>query len=134
MKSGPAQDRHENQISFEIRGCVFTVYNKLGPGLFESAYEAALVYELRKAGCKVESQVPITMEYESVNLGTAFRLDLLVDDKVIVEVKSVEHIQEVHHKQLITYLKLTGLKLGLLVNFNTDEIEKGIIRKVNKLL
>lgn len=123
----------ENEISFAIRGCVYKVHNKLGPGLFESAYEAALIYELRQAGCKVESQVPIKMEYESSNLGIAFRIDLLVDDKVIVEVKSVEHLQEIHQKQLLTYLKLTGLKLGLLVNFNTDDIGQGIIRKVNNL-
>jgi len=123
----------ENEISFTARGCIFKVYNKLGPGLFESAYEAALIHELRQAGFKVESQVPITMEYESNDLGIAFRIDILVDDKVIVEVKSVEHLQEVHHKQLLTYLKLTGLKLGLLVNFNTDNIEKSIVRKANKL-
>ncbi len=123
----------ENHVSYAIRGCVFKVYNKLGPGLFESAYEAALAYELREAGCKVDCQVPISMEYESTDLGIAFRMDLLVEDLVIVEVKSVEHIQEVHHKQLLTYLKLTGLKLGILVNFNTDDIEKSIIRKVNKL-
>lgn len=72
MNNGSGLGRHENQIAFDIRGCVFTVYNKLGPGLFESAYEAALVYELRKAGCKVESQVPIDMEYETTNLGIAF--------------------------------------------------------------
>jgi len=106
MNSEPAKERHKNQIAFDIRGCVFTVYNKLGPGLFESAYKAALVYELRKAGCKVESQVPIEMEYESTSLGISFRMDLLVEDKVIVEVKSVEHIQEVHHKQMPTHLKL----------------------------
>ena len=123
----------ENQVSFTIRGCIFNVYNNLGPGLFESAYEAALMYELRKAGCNVETQVPVSMEYETTDLGIAFRLDLLVENSVIVEVKSVEHILEVHHKQLLTYLKLTGLKLGLLVNFNTDDIGKSIIRKVNKL-
>ncbi len=91
------------------------------------------MYELRKAGCNVETQVPVSMEYETTDLGIAFRLDLLVENSVIVEVKSVEHILEVHHKQLLTYLKLTGLKLGLLVNFNTDDIGKSIIRKVNKL-
>ena len=123
----------ENEISFKIRGCIYAVYKALGPGLYESVYEKALQTELRKQGLNVSSQVPIIAIYEGVDLGEAFRLDLLVEDKVIVEMKSVENLLPVHHKQLITYLRLTKLKLGILVNFNTADINQGIIRKVNSL-
>jgi len=116
-----------------IRGAIFDVYNALGPGLFESVYVAALNYELEKRGCQVKTGVSVPVVYDSVNLDVGFRLDLLVDDKVIVEVKSVEELNKVHHKQVITYLRLTNLKLGILVNFNVDEITKGIIRKVDNL-
>jgi len=123
----------ENQISFKIRGCIFKVYNELGPGLFESVYEAALSHELCKAGLKVKSQIPIPVIYDEIRLDMGFRADLIVEDKVIIEIKSIERLAEVHHKQLITYLKLTGLKLGILVNFNTDNINDSIFRKVNGL-
>ncbi|MFA5672761.1 MAG: GxxExxY protein [Synergistaceae bacterium] len=123
----------ENEISFKIRGCIYTVYKALGPGLYESVYEKALITELSKQGLNVRSQVPITAVYEGVDLGEAFRLDLLIEDKVIVEIKSIETLLPVHHKQLITYLRLTELKLGILVNFNTADINQGIIRKVNNL-
>ena len=124
----------ENDISYRIRGCIFKVYNNLGPGLLESAYEAALKYELEKDNLQVRSQAPLPMFYESVKVDIAYRLDLLVEDLVIVELKSVENLMSVHHKQVITYLKLSGLKLGLLVNFNTEDISKSIFRKVNGLL
>jgi GxxExxY protein len=123
----------ENEISYIVRGCIFKLYNNLGPGLLESAYEAALAFEVSKEGLNVKSQVPLPMIYESVNLPLGFRLDLLVDDKVVIEVKSVEVLLDIHHKQLLTYLRLSGLKLGLLVNFNTDNISENIVRKVNKL-
>ena len=123
----------ENEISFKIRGCLYNVYKALGPGLYESVYEKALIAELSKQSIKVRSQVPITAVYEGVDLGEAFRLDLLVEDKVIVEIKSIETLLPVHHKQLLTYLRLTELKLGLLVNFNTADINLSIIRKVNNL-
>ncbi len=124
---------NENEVSNKIRGAIFKVYNTLGPGLLESAYEAALSYELQAAGLKVNQQVPLPLIYNEVRLDVGYRLDLLVEDKVIVEIKSVENIGEVHHKQVITYLKLSGIKLGLLVNFNCNEIDKSIFRKVNEL-
>lgn len=123
----------ENDISYDIRGAIFKVYNQLGPGLLESVYEAALKYELTRMGHKVVSQVGIPVTYEDQKMDIGFRLDLLVGKKVIIEIKSVETLLPVHHKQLLTYLKLSGKKLGLLVNFNTDEIEKNIIRIVNNL-
>ncbi len=123
----------ENEISYKIRGAIFKVYNALGPGLLESAYEAVLAYELNKQGLEVKTQVPLPLIYEEVKLDVGYRIDILVENKVIIEIKSVEAISEVHHKQVITYLKLSGLKLGLLVNFNCEDIQKSIYRKVNKL-
>ncbi|MEH6680197.1 MAG: GxxExxY protein [Sediminicola sp.] len=124
---------NENNLSYKIRGCIFNVYNNLGPGLLESAYEAALFYELQKAALKVSCQVPLPMFYETIRVNVGYRLDILVADKIIIEIKSVETLLDVHHKQLITYLKLSGMKLGLLVNFNSDDISKSIFRKVNGL-
>ena len=126
-------EKPENQISYDIRGAIFKVYQKLGPGLLESVYEAALAYELEKIGRKVKSQVGIPVRYEDQEMDLGFRLDILVDDLVIIEIKSVEALAPVHHKQLLTYLRLTNLRLGILVNFNTDDINKGIVRIVNKL-
>ncbi len=123
----------ENELSYKIRGCIFTVYNKLGPGLLESAYEAALVYELKKENLEVKNQLALPMIYEEIKMEIGYRSDILVENKVIIELKSVENLLDVHHKQLITYLKLSGLKLGLLVNFNSDDISKSIFRKVNNL-
>ena len=123
----------ENDISFKIRGCIFKVYNSLGPGLLESVYEAALLYELLYINLGVESQVPIPVVYNGLKLDLGFRADLIVEKKVIIEIKSVVNIAEVHHKQVLTYLKLTGIKLGLLVNFNSEDISHSIHRKVNGL-
>jgi GxxExxY protein len=123
----------ENEISYQIRGAIFNIYENLGPGLLESAYETTLIYELKKRGLLVESQVPIPIIYEEIQIESAFRLDLLINKKVIIEIKSVEKLTKLHHKQVITYLKLTGIKLGILVNFNSDSIFDNIIRKVNKL-
>ena len=123
----------ENHISFKIRGCIFKVYNSLGPGLLESVYEAALLYELLYINLGVESQVPIPVVYNGIKLDLGFRADLIVEKKVIIEIKSVENIAEVHHKQVLTYLKLTGIKLGLLVNFNSEDISHSIYRKVKGL-
>ncbi|WP_026452417.1 GxxExxY protein [Aequorivita capsosiphonis] len=123
----------ENEISYLIRGAIFQVYNALGPGLLESVYEAVLCFELQKQGLEVKRQVPLPVIYDSVELEIGFRLDLLVNNKVIIEIKSVESLAKVHHKQLLTYLKLTELKLGILVNFNVDNITEGIFRKVNGL-
>ncbi|MCU0322427.1 MAG: GxxExxY protein [Chitinophagaceae bacterium] len=123
----------ENDISYAIRSAIFNVYNKLGPGLLESAYEAVLLHELRKSNLKAQSQVTLPMIYDDVKVDVGYRLDILVENKVIIEIKLVEIILDVHHKQLITYLKLSGLKLGLLVNFNSSDIAKNIFRKVNGL-
>jgi len=126
-------EKPENKISYDVRGAIFKVYQNLGPGLLESVYEAALAYELKKIGHNVKTQIALPVKYENEYLELGFRLDLLVDDLVIVEIKSVESLAPVHHKQLLTYLKLTGLRLGLLVNFNTDDINKAIVRIVNNL-
>lgn len=123
----------ENDISYKIRGAIYEVYKNLGPGLLESVYEAVLTFELQKLGLKVETQVPVPVVYKDQKLEVGFRLDILVENKVIIEIKSVENLVEVHHKQVLTYLRLIGLKLGLLVNFNSDDILKSIYRKVNNL-
>ena len=123
----------ENDISFIIRGCIFKVYKNLGPGLLESVYETALEYELMQNKLFVESQVPIPVVYNEIKLDLGFRADLMVEKKVIIEIKSVENLAEVHHKQVLTYLRLTGLKLGILVNFNSGDISHSIYRKVNNL-
>jgi len=123
----------ENEIAYQIRGTIYDVYNKLGPGLFEFEYENVLSYELKKRGLDVKSQFPINIIYDGIDMGAGFKMDLLVEDKVIIEMKSVETLVLVHHKQLLTYLKLFNLKLDILVNFNTSEIKKSIIRKVNGL-
>lgn len=123
----------ENDISYKIKGGIFKVYNSLGPGLLESVYEAALHYELIKEGLKIEKQVPVPVIYDEVKLDIGFRLDLIVENKVIIEIKSVEALSPVHHKQLLTYLKLTDKKLGILVNFNTENILKSTVRIVNNL-
>ncbi len=126
-------EKLENKISYDIRGATFLVYNELGPGLLESVYEAALAFELSAMGHKIKTQVPLPVEYKNVKLELGFRLDILVDDLVIIEIKSVEELAPVHYKQLLTYLKLTDKKLGLLINFNTDEISGSIKRIVNGL-
>jgi GxxExxY protein len=123
----------ENDISYKIRGAIFKIYNALGPGLLESAYEAVLIYELKKEGLAVRSQVGVPLIYDEVQLDIGYRLDLLVENKVVIEIKSVENMLAVHHKQVTTYLKLTGYRLGILVNFNCEDINKSIFRKVNGL-
>ena len=121
----------ENDISYIVRGSIIDVYKSIGPGLFESAYEAILGYELMEKGLDVRFQVPLPLIY--VKLEAGYRLDLLINNKVIIEIKSVEALGEVHHKQILTYLKLSGKKLGILVNFNTNDILTSIFRKVNGL-
>lgn len=123
----------ENEISYKIRGAIFKVFNVFGPGLLESVYSTALYMELLRIGLEVRKEVPVPVFYNGKQLDIGFRIDLLVEKKVIIELKSVEHLAEVHHKQVITYLKITGLKLGVLVNFNVDNINTGIYRKVNNL-
>ena len=124
---------HENEISFFIRKAIFKIYNSLGPGLFESVYVAALIYELQQLGLTVSKEIPLPVVYETIKLDAGFRIDLMVENKVIIEVKSIENLAEVHHKQILTYLKLSGKKLGILVNFNSGNISHSIFRKVNGL-
>ncbi len=123
----------ENEISYKIRGAIFDVYNNLGAGLLESVYVAALEWEVINQGLEVKREVPIPVYYKDIKMDMGFRLDLLIENKVIIEVKSVENLAAVHHKQVLTYLKLTKLKLGILVNFNEANIKDGIYRKVNGL-
>lgn len=123
----------ENEISYQIRGAVFEVYNTLGPGLLESVYQRALAFELSDKGLVTETEVPIPVIYKDQKMDLGFRIDILVNRKVLIELKSVEEMRKVHHKQVLTYLKLTNLKLGLLINFNSNNISRSIFRKVNGL-
>lgn len=121
----------DNEITYKIRGAIYKVYNAFGPGLLESVYEAALCHQLRKEGLTVENQVKLDVIYDNVVLPVDFRLDILVEKSVIIELKSVEELKPVHHKQLLTYLRIAKKHVGILVNFNTDSIDDGIFRKVN---
>ena len=123
----------ENDLSYQIRGAIFTTYNSLGPGLLESAYEVVLAYVLTESGLHVKRQVQMPILFDDNELDAGYRIDLLINSLVIVEIKSVEILSPVHHKQVLTYLKLSGLKLGLLENFNTVDIKGSIFRKVNGL-
>ena len=122
-----------NEISGAIVDAAYKVHTTLGPGLLESVYEAAMAYELRKRGLSVVRQVVIPVVYEEVRLEEGFRADLIVEDKIIVELKSVETIHPVHKKQLLTYLRLSNKKLGLLINFGAYLIKDGISRIANGL-
>ena len=120
----------DNEITYQIRGAIYDVYKNLGPGLLESVYEEAMVYELQKRGLKVERQVEVPIHYDGHLLKTSLRLDLLVEGRVIVELKSVKEMQDVFWKQTRTYLRLLGLNVGILVNFNTDDILDDSIHRV----
>lgn len=123
----------ENDISFDIRGAAFKVHNNLGPGLLESVYEVALAHELSKMGYDVRMQVGLPVVYDDIKMEMGFRMDIVVNDLVVVEIKSVDSLADVHHKQVLTYLKLSGKKLGLLINFNVTSMKDSIIRIVNNL-
>ena len=120
-----------DSLSYKVIGCAMEVHNTLGPGLLETAYEKALIHELRLKGLTVTSQVPVDMNYKGVNLGEGLRLDLLVEDSLIIELKSVEGLKPIHYKQLLTYLKLTNKRIGLLINFNVENLREGIKRVIN---
>ena len=123
-----------NQISYQIRGAIYDVYKTLGPGLLESVYEEALVFELEQIGLKVERQKPVPIIYKGNTLKTELRLDILVEDQIIVELKSVAEMKDVYYKQTLTYCRLLDKRLGILVNFNVDDILDGaIIRVANGL-
>ena len=118
-------------LSYKVIGCALEVYKTLGPGLLEKVYQKALMKELELKGLKAEMEVPISIVYKGDEIGEGLRLDILVEDKLIVELKSVEELNPVHYKQLTSYLKLTGKKVGLLINFNVDDLMDGIHRIVN---
>jgi len=123
----------ENEISYKILEAAFKVHTALGPGLLESSYQAVLVHELKKMGLHVDKEKPLPLIYEEVQLEIGYRIDILVENKVIIEVKSVEALNDVHLAQVLTYLKLSDCKLGLLLNFNVKSMKQGIRRVANKL-
>jgi len=123
----------ENEIAKIIVDAAFQIHKKLGPGLLESVYEIVLAYELKKRGLNVKRQVPVAIGYDDIKFDEGFRADLIVEEKVIVELKSVEKVVPVHKKQLLTYLRLADKRLGLLINFGVELIRDGISRVVNGL-
>ncbi len=120
-----------NEISNKIIGAAIQVHRTLGPGLMESTYEACLKYELEKRGLKIQSQVGLPVIYDGIKIDLGYRLDILVDDAVIIELKAVTTITPLHEAQLLSYLKLSGKHLGLLINFNVTLLKDGIKRRVN---
>ena len=124
---------YENEISERIIGCAIEVHKILGPGLLESAYEECLFYEIFQTGLRVEKQKPLPLIYKEIKLEVGYRLDLIVENKVIIEIKSVDALNDIHFAQVLTYLKVSGCKLGLLVNFNVLKVKDGIKRLVNNL-
>jgi len=122
-----------NSITDRVIGAAIAVHRELGPGLLESAYESCLAYELVHRGLSIERQRALPIEYKDVRLDCGYRLDLLVEDKVIVELKSVQRLERIHHAQMLSYLKLSGRQVGLLINFNEKILKNGIQRLVNGL-
>lgn len=123
----------ENELSRIVFDCALKVHQNLGPGLLESAYEECLCYELKKTGLDVQKQKALPLVYEEIKLDIGYRIDILIENKLILEIKSVEALNDIHFAQLLTYLKLTDCKLGLLINFNVVLIKNGIRRVVNNL-
>ncbi|MFN7302405.1 MAG: GxxExxY protein [Bacteroidota bacterium] len=123
----------ETEISFKIIGAAIEMHRVLGPGLLESAYEAALAHDLRELGLKISTQVPMPLVNKGIRQEVGFRIDLLVEDKVVVEIKSLERLAPVHYAQVLTYLRLSEKRLALLINFNTKVLKDGIFRIVNNL-
>lgn len=128
-----SEELRENAIAREIVDAAYKVHSTLGPGLLESVYETVLAHELRRRGLRVQCQVPIAVSYDNLRFDVGFRADLLVDDLVVVELKSVEHQAPVHKKQTLTYVRLANLRLGLLINFGQPHIKEGITRLANGL-
>ena len=121
----------DNELTYQIRGAIFEVYNNLGPGLLESVYEEAMVFELQQRGLKVERQKEVSINYKGNILNSPLRLDLLVENRIVIELKSVEEMRPVYWKQTLTYLRLLSLHIGILVNFSSDSIKDDIYRIVN---
>lgn len=124
----------ENEISQKIIGAAIEVHKQLGPGLLESTYETCLAYELKQMGLDVKQQQALPVVYKEVKLDAGYRIDLLIENKVIIEIKSVEALADIHTAQLLTYLKLKDLKLGLLINFNSVKVIEGLKRIINGYL
>jgi GxxExxY protein len=124
---------HENEVSQAVIGAAIEVHRTLGPGLLESAYEAALAHQLRLDGLRVNRQPQLAVTYKGIELTDAYRIDLLVEDLVVVEVKAVEKLEAIHTAQLLTYLRFSGKHLGLLLNFNSRTLHRGIQRVINPL-
>lgn len=122
-----------NELSKKIIGCAMKVHTELGPGLLENAYEECLYYELNQAGLKVEKQKALPLVYHDVKLDSGYRIDLLVENSIVIEIKTVECFNDVHVAQILTYLKLSKCKLGLLINFNVSSLKNGIKRYANDL-
>jgi GxxExxY protein len=120
-----------NEITEQVIGAAIKVHSALGPGLLESAYEACLVFELTKRGINVRNQVPLPVRYEDILIEVGYRIDLLVEDRLVIELKSVDELAPIHKAQLLSYLKLSGKKIGLLINFNVDLLKNGITRIAN---
>jgi GxxExxY protein len=133
MREKPGRRWTENEIATAVVDAAYHVHTELGPGLLETVYEVALAHELKKRGLRSDRQVPIAIEYDGIKFDEGFRADILVEDKVILELKSIEELARVHHKQLLTYLRLADKHLGLLVNFGQEYIKDGIKRIVNGL-
>ena len=131
INQGVATERQENDISGKIIGAAIEVHKKLGPGLLESAYEECLCCEMQLRGIEFKRQVPLSLNYKGVVLDCGYRLDLLVEDKVIVELKSIEGLEPIHEAQMLTYLKLRNAWLGLIINFNVIMLKDGVRRLVN---
>src|SRR6266404_4045044 len=131
--TGAKYAKDENALSKLILDAAFRVHSAIGPGLLESAYEACLAYELRNEGLTVATQVPLPLIYKEVRLDVGYRLDVLVEDLVVIEIKSVDSLSAIHQAQVISYLKLSGKKLGMLINFNVLHLRDGIRRVVNGL-
>jgi GxxExxY protein len=130
MPFGETTSVEIERVATQIVDAAFKIHEKLGPGLLESAYQVVMIYELKKRGLRVQMEVPLPVMYEEVHLDAGYRLDLIVNECVIVELKAVERVLPVHQAQLLTYLKLTGYRLGILINFNTKLIKDGIKRVV----
>jgi len=132
-RPGPATGRRENQVGGEVLGAALAVHRTLGPGLLEQVYNRALAVELEWRGLRVLREQPMPVRYRGIELEPGYFADLLVEDCVLVELKSVEILQKVHFKQLLTYLRLSGLRLGYLINFNAPQLMDGLVRMVNGL-
>jgi GxxExxY protein len=122
--------REFNDLSFKVRGACYTVHNSLGPGLLESVYHRALLYELGTRGLTIESEIPLSVYYKGIDIGVGYRIDIMVEGILIVELKSVEVLSPVHYKQMVTYLKLSKKPLGLLVNFNALSLDKHNLKRI----